>query len=286
VDAIPFKGPTLAEAAYGDIALRPFSDLDVLVLARDFPAAAAAVAELGYAESKPRRAAEQRAIVANGYECAFDGPMGRYLLELQWRPLPRFYAVDIDLGDWFKRALPAKFGQRRVRCLAPEDLLLALCLHAAKHAWVNLLWLCDIAAVMHTLAVDYGVFYERAEGLGILRIVGVSFWLVSELLGIALPTMAQNRVHHDTETVAIGRTLLPTIAATAHFDAESPAYFRLMVRARERLGDRLRCLWRLAVTPGDGEWAVVKLPEMLFPLYRVVRLGRLLGRIAEGRLGH
>ena len=31
VRAIPFKGPTLAVKAYGDLTLRPFSDLDIFV---------------------------------------------------------------------------------------------------------------------------------------------------------------------------------------------------------------------------------------------------------------
>src|SRR5438876_1110475 len=35
ITAIPFKGPTLAALAYGDLALRQFNDLDFLVNSRD-----------------------------------------------------------------------------------------------------------------------------------------------------------------------------------------------------------------------------------------------------------
>lgn len=35
IAAIPFKGPTLAETAYGDLALRSFSDLDFLIHPED-----------------------------------------------------------------------------------------------------------------------------------------------------------------------------------------------------------------------------------------------------------
>ena len=31
VDAIPYKGPALAQAIYGDVAMRQFSDLDILI---------------------------------------------------------------------------------------------------------------------------------------------------------------------------------------------------------------------------------------------------------------
>ena len=63
------------------------------------------------------------------------------------------------------------------------------------------------------------------------------------------------------------------------FDPESVAYFRLMMDLRERRRDRATLVWRLWVTPGTGEWSAVRLPDVLFPLYRVVRMIRLAGRM-------
>jgi len=51
---------------------------------------------------------------------------------------------------------------------------------------------------------------------------------------------------------------------------------------RERWADRLRFLARLTFTLGPGEWEAVRLPKVLFPLYRVVRLARLASRFARG----
>ncbi|HEY3839236.1 MAG TPA: nucleotidyltransferase family protein, partial [Bryobacteraceae bacterium] len=39
IEVIPFKGPTLAVAAYGDLSLRMFADLDILVSEQDLDAA-------------------------------------------------------------------------------------------------------------------------------------------------------------------------------------------------------------------------------------------------------
>jgi hypothetical protein len=62
---------------------------------------------------------------------------------------------------------------------------------------------------------------------------------------------------------------------------ESASYFRLMLRLRERRRDQMRFLTRLIFTPGPGEWAVVRLPEPLFPLYRLVRVTRLAAKLVR-----
>ena len=69
------------------------------------------------------------------------------------------------------------------------------------------------------------------------------------------------------------------IVADEEFDPETIAYFRLMTELRERRRDRASFWWRLLVTPGAGEWSAVRLPRPLSPLYRVVRVVRLAGRL-------
>jgi hypothetical protein len=64
---------------------------------------------------------------------------------------------------------------------------------------------------------------------------------------------------------------------------ESLGYFRQMLGLRERTRDKIRFLHRLALTPGMGEWSAIRLPAPLFPLYRIVRLFRLMGRLLGSR---
>jgi hypothetical protein len=71
------------------------------------------------------------------------------------------------------------------------------------------------------------------------------------------------------------------IEHSAHYDTESIAYFRLMMRLRERWQDRARFLCRLVFTPSVSEWTAVRFPKPLYPLYRVVRLWRLAKRLAS-----
>jgi Uncharacterised nucleotidyltransferase len=277
IEAIPHKGPVLAQTLYGDVALRQFSDLDILIRASDCGRAAEAVRELGYEPSSKLRPAVERAWLKTGYERGFDGPLGKNLLELQWRLVPRFYAVEMDVGDLFRRTSVARVGEHEVRTLRAEDLLLALCVHASKHAWMRLGWICDIAGVMRSQRIDYGVVRERAAALGIMRIVGVSLWLANQLLECPVPSDFKGV---DEDIRELGGRLSRLVARSEGYNTESVEYFRLMLALRERLVDRFKFGWRLLFTPSVGEWETVALPGWLFPLYRVVRVVRVFRRLA------
>jgi hypothetical protein len=286
--ALPYKGPVLSQSLYRDLGLRSFSDLDFLISPANFERAKQALAEIGYrpsGEFKPalESLAAERLWLRTGYERSFDGAAGKHLLELQWALLPRFYAVDLRMQDLLARAGKTVVGEREVPCLSPEDSLLALCLHAAKHLWTRLIWLSDIAETLRfssgTQTIDYSLVFSRARALGIVRILGVSFWLVKNLLRAEIPKSAEEMIAADPRVPALGSTFAARLARGATYNFESTEYFRLILKLRERRGDRSRYLWRLVWTPGAGEIAAVRLPEALFPLYRIVRIGRLMRKL-------
>jgi Uncharacterised nucleotidyltransferase len=277
--AVPYKGPVLAESVYGDLALRSFSDLDFLIAPADFERAKQALAELGYRPSAELSPAVERFWLRAGYERSFDSAAGRNLVELQWGVLPYFYAVELSADDLLLRSGRSVLGGREVTCLSSEDSLLALCLHAAKHLWMRLNWVCDVAETMRTQALDWALVGARARELGIVRIVGVSFWLAWRLLGVPLPGPAEEIGGGDSEVQLLGEAFAVRLARSATYDFESSEYFRWILRLRERRDDQWRYLWRLVWTPGESDLAAVRLPESLFPLYRLVRLARLMQKV-------
>jgi Uncharacterised nucleotidyltransferase len=279
--AIPYKGPVLAESVYGDLALRSFSDLDFLISPADFERAKHALAELRYRPSVELSPTLERFWLRKGYERAFDGAAGKNLVELQWGVLPYFYAVDLGIDDLLARSRWTSVGGREVSCLSPEDSLLVLCLHAAKHLWTRLIWVCDIAETLRAQTIDYPLLVARARELGILRILGVSCWLANHLLRAQVPQPAQQVIVGDPQVPPLGQEFVARLARGATYELDSSEYFRLILRLRERRRDCWRYLWRLVWTPGTGDLAAVQLPEPLLPLYRVVRLARLARKLCR-----
>jgi hypothetical protein len=280
LDVMPYKGLALAELIYRDIAMRPAGDIDLLIRPRDFPRVRDAIRELGYTPHLTLSKVEERAYLESGYECAFDGAAGLNLLEVQWAIQPRFYAIDFDMNMLFQRAVRVTVAGHTTKTPSPEDLLLVLSAHAAKHVWGRLVWLCDLARIMSLPTLDWSWIGSQAKALGIVRIVRVTMLLANRLLGVAVPA-AQASLPEDSAAPALAAAIQTHVASEASYNVESVAYFRLMMDLRERPADRRRFLRRLVFTSGPGEWQAVRLPGPLFPLYRLVRLSRLAARFVR-----
>ncbi len=282
VDVMPYKGVVLSEVYYGDMALRQSGDMDLFVRKHDVARIKSAVSELGYTPRAPIPADAEAHYIASGYECTFDSSAGQNLLELQWALQPRFYAVDYDMDGLFERAVNVTVAGRGVKTPSPEDLLLVLSVHAAKHVWGRLIWLCDIAQIVKLDSVNWDWVQARAREVGIERILGITLLLANRLLAAAIPEPVRKSLLGDSEAQDFANEIVTAVAAGVSYEEQQVSYFRLMMRLRERRADRLRFLGRLTFTPGPGEWKSVRLPKVLFPLYPLVRLARLASRFARG----
>lgn len=283
IDFIPYKGLALAETVYGDIALRQAGDIDLLIHATDLKRVQEAMGKIGYVPHVTFSEDEEAAYIKSGYECAFEGAAGRNLLEVQWKIEPHFYAVDVDLEELFCRAQTVRVMGWDTKSLSPEDLFVVLGLHAAKHVWGRLIWLCDLERVSRR-PLNWKRIAEHAQRLGVVRIIHVTLLLAEKLLGSPYPALAAENLPADSAAETLAEEIETYISNDKTYDVESFAYFRLMLRLRERRVDRIRFVSRFVFTPGPSEWAVMRLPKLLFPLYRVVRITRLAGRIASGRI--
>jgi Uncharacterised nucleotidyltransferase len=254
--AIPFKGPVLAAAVYGNLALRAFSDLDVLVRPADVMRAHATLARQGY---RPRLdLTGTRAAVAQrrGHEATFTRRDGAVTIELHWDVAPWFFTCPVDLEGMWARREPLELAGRTVSNLAAEDLLLVLCIHGSKHLWARLQWIADTAELVRVRpGVDWDRVHDHARRSGSLRMLRLGLRLAGDLLGTRLPGGMDREIGRDSATAAlaaqvVGRLLEEPFKRATGFDE-----LRFHLRSRERLRDRIRYCLRLPVTPSERDWA-------------------------------
>lgn len=279
IEGMPYKGVVFAESVYGDLALRQAGDIDLLIHANDLGRIRETVRELGYTPHLALSEVEERAYLKSGYEYAFDGAAGPNLLEVQWAIQPSFYAADLDIDGLFARGKQVAVAGHAVKTLAPEDSFLVLSLHAAKHVWGRLIWLCDLARLICQPSLNWKWIGAEARALGIVRTLRVTMDLANRLLSASIPAAANEFLPEEKASEDLADEIANYVGSGKAYDVESVAYFRLMLRLRERRSDRIRFISRLVFTPGPNEWAAVRLPSALFPLYRVVRLSRVTARL-------
>jgi hypothetical protein len=277
VQAVAHKGPALAQLLYGDPAMREFGDLDFLIRTADVPRACEALRVLGLQPRLQLSPRQEREYLRTGYEYVFGSAVEPNLIELQWQILPRFYSVPFQMAEMLRRSTTAQLETHGVRVLGREDLFLVLCVHAAKHGWAQLGMIRDIAALA-ALELDWDWIAAEARRLGIITIVGISLSLARNLAGSGLlPSQADLGLNGSRCT-----TLVEAVERRLRFgeelDTGSANYLQFMMRVRERWRDRARFAVQFAFTPSVGEWKSVDLPDAVFPLYRGVRILRLLKR--------
>jgi hypothetical protein len=274
VGFLTYKGPSLAGLLYGDVTMRQYGDLDFLVYCDDVARATAAVRELGYCSQLSLTEGQEKAFFSIGYERVFDSAFGRNLLEIKWQVLPPFYAIDFDVEKMFLRSDFVSIEGATVPTLGGEDLLLLLCVHAAKHGWEKLSWLCDIGA-LSARGLNWETIASQARRLGVQRILAVNFVLASRLLGTSIPATLAAYIQNDRRVISLSDGIAQEIEGGRSCDVTSKAYFRRFAGLRERRMDRGRFWWRLVTTPGVSEWNTVGLRNPHSRLYTAIRFCRL-----------
>jgi len=263
-EAVPvllLKGAALIETAYGNPALRPMVDLDLLVPLAQVGIAHSALAKSGYgmitSDPWPDFSWRYRNSVAYGR------PSGRglpWLVGLHAQAFDVPYYERIPVGDWFGRAQSAPGAGPGARVPAPEDHLVYLCGHLALHHQYDLalLRLVDIALLIQRAgkALDWGQTLDRAVDWRLVIPVQHTLDRLERLWPGTIPSHvalrlarlqphgSERRVYHwvvghprtpasDT-LLALGT--LPGLARRARFLLEvafpSPAYMRQRYRPR------------------------------------------------------
>jgi hypothetical protein len=279
VRALPFKGPTLAAFAYGNLALRQFLDLDLLVAPADLRRARELLAAEGYRSGLPLAPAREEDYLATIGQMPFVREGRTCMVELHARIAPRDFHFPLGLGRLWPRLRPVSLNGRDVLALAGEDLLLVLCMHGAKHLWSCLGWVCDVAELLRVHpGMDWPAVAAQARLVRCERILGLGLLLAHDLLQGPVP----EELVRQARSVAAVRGLAAEVRRRLFRESDGRleglhnAIFQL--RARERLGDGLRYALSLALTPTVADWTGFPLPAGLSFLYPLLRPARLAGK--------
>jgi hypothetical protein len=270
VDALAFKGPTLAALAYENLALREFGDLDILVRPRDRSAALSALAARGCVPKGAPGAAD----LAGNCEAALTTP-GGCEIDLHWSLSPPFF-LPLDERGVFERKQAVVVAGAALPTLGPDDLFAALALHGARHCWASLGWVCDVAGLARVAPPDWDrLLGDRRRR----RVYLLAALLAADMLDAPVPDSVVDAARRDGNVAAVATQLRGAIlhgpAVAAGSVPEALVHLRLMTMAR----DRARYVWRRALQPNQIDNDFLPLSGRWRPLLWLVRPLRIVSKL-------
>jgi len=202
VPVLPLKGPVLAWQIYGDPALRPSVDLDLLVRPEHLDTVVSLLESQGYRlPEKTRR--------------LLQGPHREYYLarthhlvlysqtlppvELHLRLMDPRWRFTLREEDVWARSRTLEISGIPVRVLSEEDLVLYLLLHGGKHAWNRWIWLVDVHQAVQTFSptLHWPTLEQRAQAWGGLRLFYLGVALAHQVLRTPVPPTVLRRAGED-----------------------------------------------------------------------------------------
>ncbi len=272
IAVLPFKGPALARAAYGDVGLREFGDLDILVERHAVFAAKEILVAHGFIPASDLDAKQQNLLLKSEYHWSFFRQTDCCLIELHWQIVPRYFGIEVDIKTLWQQGETINLQGDPTQVLSVEDCLFALCVHGAKHLWSKLAWVCDIAELLRTRPdIDWTKTLALAEHHNSLRLLLHGLSLAADLLDAPLPAQIQEAINRDKIIAKIVMEVRSNIH-TAHVPPPSSfLMFAFHVRSRERIRDKLNYCVRVALVPSIADQESQTSISKTFPVLRYLR---------------
>ena len=273
VPVVPFKGATLAAMAYKDLSLRDFDDLDFIVPQHRVADVKRVLWSLGY---RPRDRSQDEPDAAHADEPyhVFVKKSSVLRVDLQWVMAHDQFAFHLDRPEIWDHLIPVSINGHQVRGLAPEDLLLILCVHGSKHAWERLKWVADVAELLRAQELNWKRVFSTATKWKCRRMLLLGLKLANRLMQIPLPSDVLYEISADHDVTVLARRMPKSVLTHQHDgidEHDGPAlYFSLKDSWWER--------WRYGlVLVRHGHPSIKHLPSW----FRWKRQVTLLSRIGE-----
>ena len=284
-----FKGAILADLVYGDLSLREFADLDVIIPEADVCKAEDILTARGYEADFPDRDYRSAFLSYHGQYKFRLGPTG-ISLDLHWRLSGKGIAFPLQPAEIWPRLKQVAIAGRTVPTLAHDDLALFLAAHGTKEGWRRLIWVCDFAELLRKYQdIDWVTLLERAQRSHSSRPLLLAIALASTLLDAPAPVELVHKARDNSAIRALAeqaqRRMLRTSPDGEIMLRTSPdgelGEFLHSLNTHDQFRHRLWPIATLLTTRTVGDHLAMPLPKSLWGIYYLTRPFRLASKAAE-----
>jgi hypothetical protein len=188
IKALAFKGPTLAQMVYGDITLRQFGDLDILV-------------------DEPLTILSNKTCLHIAKDFSLISVAGGVHTELHWQLFEKNLNISILSCMVREKCQSVKINNKDIRTLQNELLLVYLCLHGAKHTFERIEWICDIDRLIRSAEINWEEAIAIADQSHSRHSFYLGLSLAQQLFHTPLPDIVQSDIEANNTVILLDMTL-------------------------------------------------------------------------------
>ena len=205
IPIILLKGVCLAGLIYEDIALRPMSDIDILVRENDKKTAKDVLLALGYHQKNIFNSSLHEEVLTAKSHMAPFLKKAAVPIEVHTHYLNHALGGSAEMRNAWENAVPINLNGCSCYHLSNEDFLINLFEHLAEHLKSSggpLYWFCDLHEMIqkHGTEIDWSRFHRKAEYLGLKPQISAICRLMEKQLGISVPELKNYGVAENKAT--------------------------------------------------------------------------------------
>jgi hypothetical protein len=281
IEAVPYKGPVLAAFAYGDLALRRYVDLDIMVRKSDVWRARDVLLADGYSQTRALNLDQQQLLLQTQHNLQFSRSGHKLIVELHWEVASHFFASSVQADQLWKNLVTIQLQGASVKTLSADDLLFSLCVHGSRHLWERLSWICDLAMIVERHELNWSNLLQRAADTHSERMFLLGVHLAAALLGAKLPEVVLKSIKADSELDKLATQIVQRLFnGTEHVPATPSEILKYNLRVRQGLVSRAS-YGLFMFSPTDSDLSMVSLPQRLSLGYYFLRPFRMLFKKKE-----
>lgn len=287
IHCVPLKGPVISEQLYGDIILRSFSDLDILVPEKQAYQAFNILIDKGFTPELDLNESQFDSYMNSEDHIILFTENRKIIVELHWELSARYLSKPFTFEQIRSQLQEYNFSGKTISTFSHEDLLVYLCLHGSKHIWETLELLYLVANLLK-FDLDWNRVLTLSKTTFCYKKLLLGLSLCKRFFNCHLPEEIQDLIVSDPKTNELEEYVILLLLDPVEnhlWDISKSKFTKYQFAALDKFQDKIRYLFFIVLTPTNNDWASISLSSRLSFLYYLIRPFRLFQNLLRQKKG-
>jgi len=267
IDVLVFKGPILSKIAYGDITLRQYGDLDILIKKEDIHRVDEILKSYGYERALSMTPAQEEIWFKYSHDLGLIHKEKDILLEIHWSFLDEDYPLTLELENLWEDTQIVDINGYPIKSFSIENLLIYLCIHGSKHLWERIEWIKDIDMLIRNNKIVWAKVLKKADNTEFEKMIYFGLAISRKLFNTPLPLSIKNKIELSKEIPSLIDFVFDSWVEPKSTPKKTMATLKLLPTPK----DKLLYLHKVVLKPTFNEYWFIDLPDNLYFLYYFIR---------------